>query len=99
MRHLSSHLTWTGPCTNLIGLPAQEWLVPSCTPEGPMSGGPASTSASRSTRAVLADGVFRVDFFLYATGLNLVYFCAGMGVFLYCFRLARIHGLLLQTGE
>jgi ABC-2 type transport system permease protein len=50
-------------------------------------------------RAVLADGVFRIDFFLYATGLNLLYFCAGMGVFLYCFRLARIHGLLLQTGE
>jgi len=50
-------------------------------------------------RAVLGDGVFRMDFFLYAAGLNLVYFCAGMAIFLYFFRLARIHGLLLQTGE
>ncbi len=50
-------------------------------------------------RTVLADGVFRVDFFLAAVGLNVVYLAAGCGVFLYAFRLARIRGLLLQVGE
>ena len=50
-------------------------------------------------RTVLADGIFRSDFFLAAMGLNVVYLAAGCGVFLYAFRLARIRGLLLQVGE
>jgi ABC-2 type transport system permease protein len=50
-------------------------------------------------RAVLADGVFRTDLFLYAAGLNLVYMLVGGAIFLFTFRLARIKGLLLQMGE
>ena len=50
-------------------------------------------------RTVLADGVFRLDYFLSAVGLNVLYLAAGCGVFLYAFRLARIRALLLQVGE
>jgi ABC-2 type transport system permease protein len=50
-------------------------------------------------REVLADGLFRIDYFLIALGLNAVYFVLGIGVFLHVFRVARIRGLLLQVGE
>ncbi len=50
-------------------------------------------------RSILADGVFRLDYLLYATGLNVVYLALGMGAFLYVFRVARQRGLLLQIGE
>lgn len=50
-------------------------------------------------RSILADGVFRLDYLLYATGLNVVYLALGLGAFLYVFRVARQRGLLLQIGE
>jgi ABC-2 type transport system permease protein len=50
-------------------------------------------------RAVMFEGVFRLDLFLAALGLNLVYIALGAGLFLWSFRVARIRGALLQTGE
>lgn len=50
-------------------------------------------------RAVLADGVFRTDFFVAAMLLNLVYLIAALSIFLYIFRVARARGLLLKVGE
>jgi len=50
-------------------------------------------------RTVLAEGVFRTDYFLIALGLDAVSFILAIGVFLGVFRLARIKGLLLQVGE
>ena len=50
-------------------------------------------------RAVVVDGQFRGDFLAYALGLNVIYLMAGMAIFLYSFRLARRHALLLQMGE
>jgi ABC-2 type transport system permease protein len=50
-------------------------------------------------RAVLADGIFRTDLFLWATALNVIYMAAGIAVFLFVFRIARIRGLLLKVGE
>jgi ABC-2 type transport system permease protein len=50
-------------------------------------------------RTVLAQGLFRWDYFLIALGLDVVAFIAGVAVFLWVFRLARIKGLLLQVGE
>lgn len=50
-------------------------------------------------RAVLIDKVFRVDLFVTALLLNIVYFAAGVAAFLYCFRAARRRGLILQIGE
>jgi ABC-2 type transport system permease protein len=35
----------------------------------------------------------------YAVGLNAIFLLIGFAVFLYSFRLARRHGLLLQVGE
>ncbi|MEE8333505.1 MAG: ABC transporter permease [Alphaproteobacteria bacterium] len=50
-------------------------------------------------RTVLADGVFETDRFLAAAGLNVLYMAAGLALFLYVFRIARVRGLLLQIGE
>ena len=50
-------------------------------------------------RAVLFDGVFRLDLFFNAVALNVVYMAVGVGTFLYCFRVARKRGLILQMGE
>lgn len=50
-------------------------------------------------RTVLADGIFETDRFLAAAGLNVLYMAAGLALFLYVFRIARVRGLLLQIGE
>lgn len=50
-------------------------------------------------RAVLFDGTFRTDLFLYAIGLNLVWMAIAIVAFLLLFRSARDRGLLLQVGE
>ncbi len=50
-------------------------------------------------RAVLAEGVFELDHFFAAVGLNVLYLTAGFATFLHIFRIARIRGLLLQVGE
>ena len=50
-------------------------------------------------RAVMIEGTFRTDLFLWAVGLNLVYIAAGAALFLYAFEIARRRGLILQSGE
>jgi ABC-2 type transport system permease protein len=50
-------------------------------------------------RAVLIDGVFRIDLLVNAVVLNALYLAAGVGIFLLAFRAARSRGLLLQLGE
>ena len=50
-------------------------------------------------RAVMFDQVFRLDHFLAAAGLDVVYLLMGGVVFLYAFRRARHRGALLQMGE
>lgn len=50
-------------------------------------------------RAVLFDGVFRLDYLAGAMLLNLFYFALGVAIFMWCFRAARQRGLLHQTGE
>ena len=50
-------------------------------------------------RAVMIQGIFRTDLFLWAIGLNLVYIAAGAALFLYAFEIARRRGLILQSGE
>ena len=50
-------------------------------------------------RAIIRDGVVRVDYMLIATGLNVIYLAAGALIFLAFFRNARQRGLLLQMGE
>ena len=50
-------------------------------------------------RAVMIQGVFRTDLFLWAIGLNVVYIAAGAALFLYAFEIARRRGLILQSGE
>ena len=50
-------------------------------------------------RAVMFDGVFRMDLFLGAVSLNLLYLILGGCAFLYSFRVARQRGLLLNVGE
>ncbi|HXZ01654.1 MAG TPA: ABC transporter permease [Stellaceae bacterium] len=50
-------------------------------------------------RAVMFEHVFRLDHFIAAVVLDLVYLGVGGVVFLYAFRGARRRGALLQTGE
>jgi ABC-2 type transport system permease protein len=50
-------------------------------------------------RAVMFEGVFRLDHFAAAAALDLLYLLLGGGVFLLAFRQARQRGALLQTGE
>jgi len=50
-------------------------------------------------RAAMIHGVFRIDLFLWAAGLNLVYLAGCAALFLYAFRIARQRGLILQFGE
>ena len=65
----------------------------------PVSWALPSTYVFEGMRAVLAEGVFRTDLLIGALLLNVVYMALGFCVFLYIFRLARIKGLLVQTGE
>jgi ABC-2 type transport system permease protein len=50
-------------------------------------------------REVLFTGVFRWDLFAAALGLNLVYISIGVAFFVHQFRIARVRGSLLQSGE
>ena len=50
-------------------------------------------------RAVMIEGVFRIDLFLWAAGLNIAYLAGGVALFLYAFEIARRRGLILQSGE
>ncbi|MBK20633.1 MAG: ABC transporter [Rhodospirillaceae bacterium] len=58
-----------------------------------------SSHVFEGMRAVLIDGQFQTGLFIDAVLLNIVYLAAGVTIFLYVFRLARIKGLLLQMGE
>jgi ABC-2 type transport system permease protein len=50
-------------------------------------------------RAVLFESTFRMDLFVRAVGLNLLYLGFGIAVFLAVFRTARRRGLLINVGE
>ncbi|MCW5730829.1 MAG: ABC transporter permease [Alphaproteobacteria bacterium] len=50
-------------------------------------------------RAVLIDGVVRLDLMARAAALNLLYMLVGTGAFMAYFRIARQRGQLLQMGE
>jgi ABC-2 type transport system permease protein len=50
-------------------------------------------------RAVLFDGVFRLDFLAAAAALNALYLAGASAFFLYMLRIARRRGLLLRQGE
>ncbi|HJT06892.1 MAG TPA: ABC transporter permease [Stellaceae bacterium] len=50
-------------------------------------------------RAVMFQGVFRLDHFFWGLALDIVYTAFGAVVFLVAFRQARQRGALLQTGE
>jgi ABC-2 type transport system permease protein len=50
-------------------------------------------------RAILLDGVVRWDLMLGACLLNVVYFIAGAGIFLYALHRARVGGQLMHVGE
>ncbi|HEX6112945.1 MAG TPA: ABC transporter permease, partial [Geminicoccaceae bacterium] len=71
-------------------LPA--WLQPVswCLPSAPIFEG---------MRAVLFDGILRVDLLLHAMLLNVVWMAVAVLVFVHLFRSARDRGLLLQVGE
>ncbi len=58
-----------------------------------------STHVFEGMRAVLIDGVFRVDRFVWSVALNAVYVALGLCAFLFAFRMARNRGQLLQMGE
>jgi ABC-2 type transport system permease protein len=58
-----------------------------------------STHVFEGMRAVMLEHVFRLDYFLSAVGLDLVYLAAGAAVFFIAFRDARRRGALLQMGE
>ena len=50
-------------------------------------------------RAVMFEGVFRLDYFLWSIGLDILYLVIGSVIFLISFRRARRSGSLLQMGE
>jgi ABC-2 type transport system permease protein len=58
-----------------------------------------STHVFEGMRAVLFQHVFRMDYFLGAVALDLVYLAIGIGLFGLAFRDARRRGALLQMGE
>jgi ABC-2 type transport system permease protein len=58
-----------------------------------------STYVFEGMRAVMFQGVFRIDLLLAATAINALYIGLGIGAFLLAFRIARVRGLLLQVGE
>ena len=68
------------------------WLQPVCWAL-------PSAHVFEGMRAVLFDDTFRLDFFLAATALNVLYLALSAAYFLLTFRTARERGLLLQQGE
>jgi len=69
-----------------------EWMgsVAECLP---------TTYVFEGMRSLLLDGVWRPELVVRAFGLNLLYIALGVACFLFSFRIARKHGLLLQSGE
>jgi ABC-2 type transport system permease protein len=57
-----------------------------------------TTHVFEGMRAVMFEHVFRVDYFLSAIALDLVYLAAGAGIFFIAFRDGR-RGALMQMGE
>jgi ABC-2 type transport system permease protein len=64
-----------------------------------VSWGLPSAHVFEGMRAVMFQGVFRLDHFFWALALDIVYTAFGAAVFLFAFRQARQRGALLQTGE
>jgi ABC-2 type transport system permease protein len=58
-----------------------------------------STHVFEGMRAILFQHVFRLDYFLGAVALDLVYLAIGAALFFLAFRDARNRGALLQMGE
>lgn len=58
-----------------------------------------TTYVFEGMRSLLLEEVWRSDLLIKAFSLNLFYLFVGMGAFLFAFRAARKHGLLLQAGE
>lgn len=58
-----------------------------------------SSHVFEGMRGVVLDGVFQLDSLAWSAALNVVYLAAGLGAFLFAFRLARGRGQLLQMGE
>jgi ABC-2 type transport system permease protein len=58
-----------------------------------------STHVFEGMRAVLFQHAFRMDYFLSAAALDLIYLAAGAAIFFLAFRDARRRGALLQMGE
>jgi ABC-2 type transport system permease protein len=58
-----------------------------------------TTYVFEGMRSLLLDGVWRPELVVRAFGLNLLYIALGVACFLFSFRIARKHGLLLQSGE
>jgi len=75
------------PIATLPGwLQPMAWLLP-------------SAYVFEGMRAVLFNGVFRLDYFFTAVALNGLYLALTVALFLYMVQQARIRGLLLQQGE
>ncbi|MFZ0255080.1 MAG: ABC transporter permease, partial [Gammaproteobacteria bacterium] len=58
-----------------------------------------SSHVFEGMRAVLFHQTYRLDLYLHAVVLNIVYLAFGIATFLYAFRIARRRGLLLSMGE
>lgn len=58
-----------------------------------------SSHVFEGMRAVMFDQVFRLDLFITAAGLDIVYLIFGSAIFLVAFRSARRRGALVQMGE
>lgn len=65
----------------------------------PVSWALPSAHVFEGMRAVMFDGVFRLDHLFAAIGLNVLYLGLGAALFLYTFRVARVRGLLMKLGE
>jgi ABC-2 type transport system permease protein len=65
----------------------------------PISWSLPSAYVFEGMRAVLFEHVFDPGLLIRAVALNAVYLAAGAAFFLWMFRQARVHGLLLQQGE
>jgi len=50
-------------------------------------------------RAIVLEGVVRMDYLMYGLALNLAYFAIAVTLFLWMFRVARTQGLLLNAGH
>lgn len=58
-----------------------------------------SAHSFEGMRGVMFEGVFHLGHFLAAAALDVVYIVVGVLTFLYAFRVARVRGALVQTGE